>query len=284
MNFIDCFAMAFKGSYVSIAKKFIIRGGIATTVVATGQAVWYRRRYEASALLPLPRGPMRGFIEHDLAEKSQDNIDLVEKKISQRNFLSWLGNWGHNNNKSDIVTKKRLKLLILGDSLVRGVGCDDGHDGSPVFPSVLAKVLSMALRMDVEWRAEGLIGGTVADIRGKYIPIVAEEFKLDESSASEFIVILICGLNDWKSILTNFPLGSGPAAFRLELASLISDIKDLAGSKPCKVFLPALPLNCGAQDPNCILSKAPLKYFVDAISFLWDVQKRYLAESESQVK
>jgi hypothetical protein len=174
-------------------------------------------------------------------------------------------------------------LLIFGDSLVRGVGCDNTKDSSPVFPRVLARILSLALRADVEWRAEGLIGATVTDIRTKFLPIIDEELNQEGSNSDEYLVVLICGLNDWKTLLTNFPLGSGPSTFRLNLDAMVADIKLMAGSKRCTVYLPAVPISCGSGDPHFILGQAPLKYFIDFISTLWDNQKRLIAESNPTV-
>ena len=50
--------------------------------------------------------------------------------------------------------RKRIKLLILGDSLACGVGCDT-NDEVPVLVHVIAKTLNIALGVDVEWKIAG---------------------------------------------------------------------------------------------------------------------------------
>lgn len=121
-----------------------------------------------------------------------------------------------------------------------------------------------------------ILGATVEDIHQKYLPIITEEINKIDNSNTELVIVLICGLNDWKTILTEFPRGSGPVSFYDRLKALISDINTIAGDRPVRVYLPALPLVCGASDPNCILQRAPLKYFVDAICSVFDLQKRYI--------
>lgn len=283
--------------YLVTGKKVIFRVGLATTVIAYGQASWYRYKY-GSATAPLPSGPMKGVefwlgkvrleikdVKATLNEKALDkvrniSVEIQDVKVAINDKLMKLGAgrfFSRNNAVVGDDKKRKLKLLIVGDSLVSGVGC-----ASPVLPSVLATFLSVALKADVEWRAEGLVGGTVNEIRSRFLPVIAEEFE-SSSEATEIVVVLICGLNDWKTVLTQFPYGSGPNGFRSDLAALIGDIKSMAGTRPCKVYLPALPIVCGREDPNCILQQKPLKYFVDAISYTWDMQKRAVAE-ENELK
>eukprot|EP01041_Mallomonas_annulata_P008108 gene8108-16648_t len=286
--------MSFKT--LKLGKRVFIRFGIATTFVATGQALWYRRRYENSPGLPLPSGPMKGMercieqgielVRHTIGREMHERSQISQEINSFQSVRTFFNKHIFHSKQLPSETnaassRRKLKLLILGDSLVRGVGCDGVHGSSPVLPRVLAQVLSLALRADVEWRAEGHIGATVHDIHNNCLPIICEEFLHPAAASTEFVIILICGLNDWKTMLTQFPLGSGPSAFRTQLASLVADIKDMAGSKSCKVYLPALPMICGADDPNCILQRAPLKYFIDFICSVWDAQKRHVAEDSS---
>jgi len=281
--------------YARLGKRLFVKVAIATTICATGQAVYLRQWYENTPGLTLP-SHMKG-IEYGLERvRSTLKLDNEDKKESPNQIINWAkyhinrisfllrtfrDNASTNNHVETellnpiVTTGKKVQLLILGDSLARGVGC---NNTSPVLPTALAKLLSMALKTDVEWRAEGLIGATVGDIHKKYLPIITEEINKIDNHNTELVIVLICGLNDWKSILTEFPWGSGPLSFHDRLKALIADIKSLAGERAVKIYLPALPLVCGASDPNCILQRAPLKYFVDAISSVWDLQKRYVAE------
>lgn len=280
--------------YLLTGKRIILRVGIATTAIAYGQASWYRYKYYGTDA-PAPSGPMRGVeiwfdkvrleikdVKATLNEKALDKVrnigvEIQDVKAAIHDKLLKLGA-GRFFVRDNVVVveghKRKLKLLIVGDSLVRGVGC-----ASPVLPSVLATFLSYALKADVEWRAEGLVGGTVNDIRNKFLPVIAEEFE-SASEATEIVVVLICGLNDWKTMLTHFPYGIGPNAFRSDLAALIHEIKSMAGSRLCRVYLPALPIVCGSDDPNCVLQQKPLKYFVDALTYTFDTQKRVVAEGD----
>lgn len=160
-----------------------------------------------------------------------------------------------------------------------GVGCDQGDKPtSPVLPTILAKVLSIALRADVEWKAEGVIGGTVSDLRKVVVPMMKQSFLAakDGEQDTEYIVVVICGLNDWKCMIENFPYGAGPAGFHQELAGLISDITEGMKNK-CRVFLPALPSSCGESDPGYILNTRPLCYVASTLMYIWDLQKQNVA-------
>lgn len=208
------------------------------------------------------------------------------------------------------ISGKRVKLLVMGDSLVSGVGCELLHS-SPVLPKVLAKMLSFALQADVEWYSAGIVGATVKDLRNKVLPAVREKlllemkecttstndrkeskhsktkgglFKLEEADG-EIIVVVICGLNDWKTLFEKFPRGLGPGRFRKELSELVHEIKDMSIEIgiPCRIFLPKLPLSCLASDPNCSFNVAPLSYFVWYLCYLWDIQKQAIAVDDDQV-
>jgi len=167
------------------------------------------------------------------------------------------GGGGRDGRLFPTVSKKRkIKLLVIGDSLVCGVGCDDGagtvaEQRSPVLPQVLAKALSVSMQADVKWQSRGIVGADIKEIRSTIMPkIVAdlscslEKDKKGDGDAfedSELIVVVICGLNDWKGMLENFPNGLGPVKFREELRQLVDDIKHVSSHfstfKSCKVVL-----------------------------------------------
>lgn len=190
------------------------------------------------------------------------------------------GNDDHTNAKNKKYSRK-IKLLLLGDSLVCGVGCEgDRFSKSPVLPTIMAKALSIAMNADVEWHSAGIIGAAVSDIRSSLVPKIKTEFfdKLTKSSNNdvEIIVVVICGLNDWKTCIEKFPSFYGPDGFRIELGKLINEIKDLSeenGAKSCKIFLPALPMTVGETDPNYALKAVPLKYLFNFLCSIWDNQK-----------
>jgi hypothetical protein len=128
-----------------------------------------------------------------------------------------------------------------------------------------------------------LVGGTVAQIRETLIPVVKSglEAARDSNCSGKDdkvwnIVVVLCGLNDWKTLYTEFPSGSGPVSFKQDLELLVSDINGSAG-RFSHIYLPALPITLctGFQTP-------PLKYIVNIVAGIWDKQKRHLTFNEEE--
>lgn len=142
--------------------------------------------------------------------------------------------------------RRKIKLILLGDSLVCGIGCDR----ELVLPNVIAKTLSLALQADVQWKAQGINGGTSLQLKS-LLPHISEDLRSRSDANEEVLVVVICGLNDWKSVLLRFPFGSGPVQFKKNLDSLLSEIRELSGGA-CRVYLPALPIVCGDRDPKAM--------------------------------
>lgn len=175
-------------------------------------------------------------------------------------------------------TRQPIKLTILGDSLVCGVGCDrSDSESGPVMPRILASILSLTYGVDVEWESHGIVGVTVGDIRKKLVRNALRSSETHKNA--EHIVVIICGLNDWKSFFTQFPHGSGPVGFLKDLGDLIDDIKVSELGPNCKIFLPAMPVEFGNTDPNCSFHAFPLCFFVENLVRFWDNQKRTLMAS-----
>ena len=317
-------------------KRLAIGAGVATFSVAVYQANQLRQIYKDSVKLYPPGGPNSGSEKwvtklNRLKETLKDEKDdvLLKTRAMLREIKSKVSNSLEKTEKAarnyhpdhitgkikqswrevtDKITSKKnprkVKLVLLGDSLVCGVGCDsEGEDNksSPVLPKILAKILSIAMQADVEWCSLGIIGGTVADLRSVLLPEVKKQLSISCSSELktetlsvphdrvqaakndaddvEIIVVVICGLNDWKLLVEQFPYGPGPASYRHELDMLIKDIKVIGNelTSKCKVFLPAMPLVCGKGDPNYHLGIAPLTYFVNFVCYVWDQQKRSVA-------
>eukprot|EP01032_Pedospumella_encystans_P027913 gene27913-31531_t len=241
----------------------------------------------------------------DINRKIREKIEKIEEKIEEKLSAHSTNDNPCNENSGvfekgvpyvDKEKKKRIKLLMLGDSLVAGVGSDDPQ-GSPMLPKMIAKVLSQRYKADVEWFSSGVVGGTVVDLREKVLPkikqaIHADNFiyleteqgpvlvKRDENI--EYVVVIICGLNDWKDFFLNFPTGLWPSKFRRQLNTLVKEVETAsneAGSK-CRVFLPNLPLVCFKGDPKYIMGTKPLVYFVDFICYIYDSQKEHVAEAD----
>lgn len=204
--------------------------------------------------------------DSDPAVVAAENGIMVDK-WRQLNRLIW--RHGDDHASETLPPPRKIKLLIIGDSLAVGVGCDDTTD-SPVLPQVIARVLNKRLHADVEWHAAGVVGGTVAELR-TLLPSIKDDF-LSQSDDFELICVIICGLNDWKHFLERF--GMGPDGFRKELGALVEEL----GMMGCqRVFVPALPSALMATDPSFSLRVWPLRHVAAFICHVWDLQKYNLA-------
>jgi len=317
-------------------KKVVVVTSIAVFSVAFYQAENLRKKYLFSTKLEPPSGPHSGLekwkskfhkIKNSLKDEKDDVIEktaviLRDLKLRFSQSVGWKERIAVAERMSAMYFKERveqisssklvslpklssrkIKLIIIGDSLVCGVGCDGSGENktSPVLPSIIAKVLSVGMRSDVEWTSLGIIGGTVTEIREKLLPQLRRKMISDlgvskktncmknkknhiSNDDVEIIVIVICGLNDWKKLIENFPFGTGPITYKQDLGKLIDEIKGMGGdlSAKLKVFLPAIPLILGKGDPSCSIGIAPLTYFVDYVSWMWDEQKRQVALDNEQ--
>lgn len=296
--------------------------GAVTFSIAAYQANTFREKYKHSEKLNPPTGPnsglekwvkkfhgfQEGLIEDkdEILEKTSAMLLDLKYKLSQ-SIEETVANLKLYNESSASPKYNKKKLIILGDSLVSGVGCDNDpgdfkSKSSPPLPKMLAKILSLAWQTDVEWCSYGFIGATAEDLRLLVLPKVKEDILVsmripkatkaltqsdsspiamatDDTEKVEIIFVVICGLNDWKLLLERFPFGPGPVRYKEELTSLIKDIETIGSDMDVKytVYLPAIPLVCGRGDPSYLLGVSPLTYFVDFVSNVWDQQKKSVA-------
>jgi hypothetical protein len=297
--------------------------GVLTFSVAAYQANNFRQKYKHSEKLNPPSGPNSGLEKwvkkfHGFHEGlREDKDEILEKTSAMLRDLKFKLSQSIEETVANLKSYKDIsalpkinrkkKLVILGDSLVSGVGCDNDpgdfkSKSSPPLPKVLAKILSLAWQTDVEWCSYGFIGATVEDLRLLVLPKVKEDILLSmrnhksanssvqsDSSALtinandtedvEIIFVVICGLNDWKLLLEQFPFGPGPVRYKQELTSLVKDIESIGSDLDAEytVYLPAIPLVCGRGDPSYLLGVSPLTYFVNFVSNVWDQQKKSVA-------
>jgi len=193
------------------------------------------------------------------------------------------------------VTKR---LLVLGDSLVIGVGCDE----APLMGQSLAKGMSTKLRNNVAWRSMGIDGGDARTIHSTVIEDVRlavngaaltqlgnrwhgercrcarvdheDEFigtagVPDSSGAVQRVKIdvcvVLCGLNDFKRLWK----GRTATVFRRDLLNFLTELRSVLGPE-CLLVLPALPLE-PTRFPE------PLRSFVIYIAEVYDEMKAELA-------
>lgn len=283
-------------------KRILIPAGASALSICIYQGYKVRRNYVANYRtdepLPGPHFGVETIIQPNPLTVFREPDGIYEIGLNSiKALLSRSKNFDTEHDVS-IPIRRRIKLVILGDSLVFGVGCDQPQS-APILPQFLAKVISSALNADVDWISDGKVGGTVSSIRSAVLPAIKSKllgsFRAEEKEreteteegdappvqqkATELIVIVICGLNDWKETLERFPFGFGPAGFKDNLGKLVDEIKDIGQQikLPCKVFLPSLPLTCTLSDPQCSFRAAPLYQMFSTISWIWDQQKHALA-------
>jgi hypothetical protein len=198
-------------------------------------------------------------------------------------------NEGANMTSSDSGCEQVVKLIVIGDSLVAGIGNDD-PTASPVLPQMIASTLGKHLQVDVLWVSTGIVGGTVVDQRIKALPQIRERLKSLKSFSCpkervQYVIVVTSGLNDWKSVFINFPSGLWPWKFQDELQHLVVDLVELCSQdgNSCHVFLPNLPLVCIKSGPKYSMGVQPLGFFVDTMSHMWDDRKRCVAEANPSV-
>lgn len=194
-------------------------------------------------------------------------------------------------------------VVVLGDSLVTGVGASDAATGyGPVLPRRVGERLAELTGERVEWIAVGKKAADAATIRREVVPalrrrvrgetpregeekdeerrrrrrrrsnVVRDGVRTDDArDAARRVdaVVLMCGVNDFKRA----PWGRTPEAFRRELDALVDEVRDVVGDE-CLVVLPGMPMECATIFPP------PLSYLAVAASDAWDDQKRRVAAED----
>jgi hypothetical protein len=151
---------------------------------------------KTAAILRELRTKVKQTIETKTDELVQQKATFTDKVKEQWARLTASLKSGSSNTPK---RQKKIKLVLLGDSLVCGVGCDDGIVersssssstssssssssqpltlSGPVLPQIVAKVLSAAMRVDVEWSSIGIVGGTVNDVRNVLLPEMRQKLR-----------------------------------------------------------------------------------------------------------
>ena len=191
-------------------------------------------------------------------------------------------------------TRKEIeRILVIGDSLAVGLGTVNVFDAnknqsidyqlyenlqsspslpSPAFPQALADSLAGLLHHPVQWRSAGVDGGTVVHIRELCLPVLEEEVK---AGRAPDCVVILCGLNDLKKVVSNPLQPLTPKDFRGLLNDLIVEIRRL--SPGTKVILPALPTQMIHY--NSPLNIFPLLFFIDIVVGFWESQKKVVVDT-----
>lgn len=177
-------------------------------------------------------------------------------------------------------TRRKIKLLFIGDSLSACVGVDRASDG-PVLQETVANHVQSLTGCDVEWYNSAVVGGTVREIRDK---LAAGEtpFLKNIRRDEDLVVVLICGLNDYKKFLFSLwnpllAMKTGPMSFKAEVVSLLQEIRQDCVSENNSVFLPAIPVRFMASDPKFLFSVFPLSAMGLSLNTVWEIQKYNIA-------
>lgn len=184
-------------------------------------------------------------------------------------------------------------ILVIGDSLAVGLGTVNVFDTkknqsidyqlyenlsspaslpSPAFPQALAGCLAQLLDHPVSWRSAGVDGGTVVHIREFCLPVLEQDVKAGKAPDC---VVILCGLNDLKKVVSNPLKPLTPKEFRELLRDLIIEIRRL--SPGTKVVLPALPTQMIHY--NSPLNIFPLLFFIDIVVGFWESQKKVVVDT-----
>jgi len=171
------------------------------------------------------------------------------------------------------------KILVIGDSLVSGVGgaasfSNTTPDG-PALPRHVARFLSELIETDVQWNALSLTGGDVRMLRKKVIPMLKREReRVGETNDPLFAaIVVVTGFNDMKRVS---PVRTAKK-FREDLREFIDDVR-LEVGKGASVFLPSIP---GVHHTPRF--HEPLRSILIFLNNLWDAQKIQLSRSMQNV-
>eukprot|EP00285_Hemiselmis_virescens_P017811 CAMPEP_0173404576 /NCGR_PEP_ID=MMETSP1356-20130122/59734_1 /TAXON_ID=77927 ORGANISM="Hemiselmis virescens, Strain PCC157" /NCGR_SAMPLE_ID=MMETSP1356 /ASSEMBLY_ACC=CAM_ASM_000847 /LENGTH=335 /DNA_ID=CAMNT_0014365275 /DNA_START=21 /DNA_END=1025 /DNA_ORIENTATION=+ len=251
------YARSFCKAMFNPLNPFAVGAASALSVVAA-QTAWMRQTYEP---LPHPQEDRSsGFIEYEHSD--------------------WSG--------------RTRRALVLGDSLVLGVGCDK----APVLSESLVRAASNGLKSHVAWRSFGIDGGDCRGIHkfvvgGHVLPEGLEADGSDEAAhrAAESLFrgdaralrsegtrgpmvdlcVVFCGLNDFKKLY----MGRTAGTFGRDLRNFVLDLRRSLGAE-CSIIFPALPME-PTRFPE------PLRSFVIFVGEVFDEEKTRLARDHTRI-
>lgn len=172
---------------------------------------------------------------------------------------------------------RRKNVLVVGDSLITGVGCNPEGKEGPTLPRAVAECMARCLRVDVSWTAIGKTGANIATLHSKLLPAVLEEVsKVQAGGGKVDVVVVVCGLNDFKHAYRS--RRNTASAFREDLGEFVGAIQEHTGVG-CTVVLPALPV---ASAP-VFDGVWPAQPMLQRLAALWDQQKLEISQRVRRV-
>ncbi|EKX44841.1 hypothetical protein GUITHDRAFT_152879 [Guillardia theta CCMP2712] len=238
--------------------KFVTPKRLASVVAGAGGLVCAQTAYLQSTYVPLPRPS--GGATHGVELWQESNADQHSSFSEEQSLVERL-------RSTREVSTRRRNVLIIGDSLVVGIGCKE----APVMPQIICKRLANLLKVDVSWKALGVNGGDVRTIHKNVLETV-KKFQSEQEDALHSTaqtsglhasmvvqqdgspvattrsmadaqlskqpqvkvdaVVVLCGLNDLKRIF----MGRTSKVFKQDLHNFIADLKAQGGGRVYHFF------------------------------------------------
>lgn len=239
----------------------IAYGSAALVTLAAAEGLYLRESYKRSTKLSGSTGPNNGWFKTAFTEKKGviDKLDNIKKE----------GN---------------TILVVLGDSLVAGVGCENSKSSS-ILTETLAETLHLKTKKSIRWLSESVIGGSIHDIKLQALPklLTAENRAIlkNENDENTIVFVVIFGFNDIKNLV--FGNNNNENSLTQSIHGLIQEIKqviEILGYKQCKIYLPNIPLGflLAQNIPEFSLNVFPLNYFATFVLDQFEEIKRNCIE------
>ena len=235
-----------------------IDGGRSRAETSPAGEALMKARDEAREFFELKVRPRLERLEGQTARlSSKDDPSLVSAATTSMQRMI------KNKNDSSIgltrTHRRTRRVVIVGDSLVTGVGCRVDRCDGPMLPRRLGEVLAELIGADVEWVAVGAKvrvsfyfrtvrairltsclfiqqGADLAAIRRDVVPALKRRAESHDGSSSAphehdsdsththkpiDAVVLMCGVNDFKHALS----GRTAVSFHADLVACVDEIK-----------------------------------------------------------
>jgi len=242
--------------------------------------------------------------ERDVSEQQEQERTLMHSDRSNSNNKNKDVNESEKKTRKEArvtVKRKKMKIAIVGDSLSIGVGGSNERASLSLARIIAERLIELlAVRDSCEWIACGKRGASIDEISLEVIPLlkrqlmmikekkkmmtmndsgqilVVEEDKEEEEdkmSDDDTVdaVIIMCGINDLKTLFVKGKMFFFEQTFEERLARLIEEIKEICG-KECLIVLPGNPLHVAPLFPF------PLRVVVLKLNEFFDAKKEKVCE------
>ena len=250
-----------RGPTRGVASQKIDGGRSRAETSPAGEALM-KARDEAREFFELKVRPRLERLEGQTARlSSKDDPSLVSAATTsmQRMIPSKVKNKNYSSSVLTLRLRRTRRVVIVGDSLVTGVGCRVDRCDGPMLPRRLGEVLAELIGADVEWVAVGAKvrvsfyfrtvrairltsclfiqqGADLAAIRRDVVPALKRRAESHDGSSSAphehdsdsththkpiDAVVLMCGVNDFKHALS----GRTAVSFHADLVACVDEIK-----------------------------------------------------------